>query len=43
MHRLMEVLSTPRPRALELNAIPGVEPFRYESGEAVPNQELDLR
>jgi hypothetical protein len=43
MRRLLEVLAVPRPTALEINTIPGVAPFRYQSGELVPEQRVALK
>jgi len=43
MRRMLEVLAAPRPRALEINTVPGVTPFRYQSGELVPEQRVALK
>jgi len=43
MQHMLEVLAVRRPIALEINTVPGVTPFRYQSGEPVPEQRLALK
>jgi len=43
MERMLKVLAAPRPRTLEINTVPGMSPFRYQSGEAVPEQRVALK
>jgi len=43
MARVLKDLAARRPSEVEINTVPGTPPFRYESGDLVPEQKVPLR